>query len=227
MREDYRRKEWLYERYHVEGQTQAEMADACGVSPRTIREWMNRHDVETRDIEGEYHPLYGEERDETVKRQIAETLEDRDVSAETKQRMSEAHLGTELPDSVREKISEALSDRPKTPTTRKKMSESRLGADNPNWKGGDGDHYGPGWKPAKRAARERDEVCQNCGADEGDTELEVHHIIPVREFSQASNVDQCEAHDLSNLVLLCRGCHCEVHYGDLEFDTEIRHPAER
>lgn len=227
MPADYGREEWLRVHYHEKGQTQAEMADACGVSPRTIREWMDRHDVDTREIEGENHPLYGGERDEDVKRQIVETLRGRDVSAETKQRMSEAHHGSELPDSVREKIAVALSDRPKPPTTREKMSASRRGADNPNWKGGNSEHYGPGWNPAKRVARARDECCRNCGADEDEAYLEVHHVIPVREFANAPDADLRDAHDLSNLVLLCRGCRCEVHYGDLEFDTEIRHPAER
>lgn len=189
MPADYRREEWLHEHHHEKGQTQAEMADTCGVSPRTIRGWMGRHDVETRTLEGEDHPMYGEERDESVKQRISKTLEDRDVSAETKQRMSEAHLGAELPDSIREKISEALSDRPKPPTTREKMSESRQGADNPNWKDGNSEHYGPGWNPAKRAARSRDERCRNCGADEDEADPEVHHIIPVREFANAADVE--------------------------------------
>jgi transcriptional regulator with XRE-family HTH domain len=132
----YQREEWLHEQYHERGKTQKELADACDVSPRTIREWMNRHDIETRTLEGENHPLYGKERDEAVKERISETMEGRDPSEETRRRMSETQTGTELPDERKRKIAEALRDREKSEETRRRMSESRLGSDNPHWKGG-------------------------------------------------------------------------------------------
>jgi 5-methylcytosine-specific restriction endonuclease McrA len=223
----YRREEWLREQYHEQGRTQQEMADACDVSPRTVREWMNRHDIETRDIEGENHPLYGKERDEDVKERISETMEGRKLDEATRRRMSETQAGTELSDERKRKISEALRDREKSEETRQRMSDSRLGADNPHWKGGHSRNYGPGWSAARDAVRERDEVCQNCEADDSNAILEVHHIIPVREFQQSDQCPTEEAHDERNLVLLCQDCHIKVHHGTLSFTTEISHPADR
>ena len=123
----YRDADWLVARYHGDGWTQREMADACGVSPRTIRTWMDRHDIETRDVEGENHPLYGETRDESVRERISETMEGREVSEDTRERMSESHVGNEVTEAAREKISRALEGRKKSAETRAKMSKSRLG----------------------------------------------------------------------------------------------------
>ena len=223
----YRNADWLEARYHGDGWTQREMADACGVSPRTIRERMKRHDIETRDMEGENHPLCGESRDESVRERISETMEGREVSEETRERMSESHIGNKVPEAAREKISRALEGRKKSAETRTKMSKSRLGDSNPNWKGGHTNYYGPGWNPARKAVRNRDKVCQNCGADDEEANLEVHHIIRVQEFIDASGVGRSEAHSMDNLILLCRDCHVNVHYGELEFETEIQHPAGR
>jgi transposase-like protein len=107
----YRREGWLFEHYHEKGWTQQEMADACDVSPRTIRDWMKRHDIETRNLEGENHPLYGKERDEAVKEQISATMEGREFSETTRQKMAEAHQGQGIPTDIKEKISNALSGR--------------------------------------------------------------------------------------------------------------------
>ncbi len=226
MPPNYRDPEWLAARYHDDGWTQRRMADACDVSPATIRTWMKRHGIETREMSGEDHPLYGETRDEAVRERIAETMAGRDVSEETRERMSESHLGNQVPEAAKEKISRALEGRKKSAETRAKMSEARLGESNPNWQGGHTHHYGPGWAPARKTVRRRDEVCQNCGADDGEANLEVHHIIRVQEFIDASGTSRSEAHDTDNLVLLCRDCHMDVHHGDLEFETEIQHPAE-
>ena len=223
----YRDPEWLAARYRDDGWTQRKIADACDVSPRTIREWMDRHGIETRDIEGENHPLYGETRDESVRERIAETVEGRDFSEETRKRMSKSHVGNEVPESVRERISRALEGREKSAETRAKMSESRLGESNPNWQGGHTHHYGPGWNPARKAVNRRDEVCQNCGADDDEARLEVHHIIRVQEFIDAPGASRSEAHDMDNLILLCRDCHMNVHHGELKFETELQHPAEK
>ncbi|QLD87157.1 HNH endonuclease [Natronomonas halophila] len=223
----YRREAWLREQYHERGRTQQEMADACDVSPRTIREWMNRHGIETRDLEGEDHPLYGKERAEDVKERISETLAGREFDEETRAKMSDAHSGKDLSEEQKRRISAALRNHEKSETTRQRMSESRLGEDNPRWKGGHSRNYGPGWTAAREAVRNRDEVCRNCGADRSSSILEVHHIIPVREFQQSDEIPTEEAHDERNLVLLCRNCHVEAHHGTLSFTTEISHPADR
>ena len=44
----YHDAEWLFERYWVDGLTQTEIADECGVSQQTICRWMAKHDIERR-----------------------------------------------------------------------------------------------------------------------------------------------------------------------------------
>lgn len=224
MPEDYKREEWLHEHYHEKGQTQAEMADACGVSPRTIREWMDRHGVETRDVEGENHPLYGEERDEEVKQQISETLEGREFDEVTRRKISEANSGRSLEAETRRKISDSLHGISRSMKTRRKMSKSSAGEGNSNWRGGYSPRYGAGWTTARSRALSRDEECQHCGHDGSERRLEVHHVIPVREFRDAKTANVAEAHDLSNLVTLCRRCHPKADHGKLGFESGIEPP---
>lgn len=60
--------------------------------------------------------------------------------------------------------------------------------------------YGKGWIALSDSIRQRDlQRCRNCGIA-GD--LDVHHIIPFRKFSDAS-----EANDPDNLISLCPRCH--------------------
>lgn len=66
-------------------------------------------------------------------------------------------------------------------------------------------YYGKDWKTIRLKALNRDGfLCQICGSNKKDM-LVVHHIIPVKEFD---TLDQ--AHDLSNLVTVCRACHCKI-----------------
>lgn len=130
----YRNGWWLAVKYWDEGLTQAEIAAECDVTPRTIRTYMNEFGIQTRDIQGENHPLHGEQRDEEVREQISESLRGREVSEETRECMVKAREGTELPADVREKISRSLRGRSKSNATREKMSESTSGPRNPNWR---------------------------------------------------------------------------------------------
>ncbi|GGL53594.1 NUMOD3 domain-containing DNA-binding protein [Halocalculus aciditolerans] len=215
----YRDADWLTTQYHDAGRTQRALADACGVSPRTIRKWMQKHGIETRDVDGENHGLYGVERDDDVKAKISESMQGREVSEETRKKMSRAHEGKRIPPSVRERISERLRGREKSERTRERMSASTSGESNPNWKGGYSRRYGPGWSVARERVRDRDAVCRLCGHDGSDTRLEVHHIVPVRTFRNDRERDLGDAHDLSNLVLLCRTCHLGVEHGHIDISV--------
>lgn len=69
--------------------------------------------------------------------------------------------------------------------------------------------YGKGWKTLRRRILERDRYrCQDCGIKHGDHHekfgqgLEIHHIIPVKEFEREE-----EAHFSENLIALCSDCH--------------------
>ncbi|NUB91108.1 HNH endonuclease [Haloterrigena sp. SYSU A121-1] len=80
-----------------------------------------------------------------------------------------------------------------------------FGENNPNWRGGTTYYYGHNWIEMREVTLSRDDhSCVICGRSltELDSSLEVHHIIPVRIFSQASN-----ANHLENLVTVCRDHH--------------------
>jgi 5-methylcytosine-specific restriction endonuclease McrA len=224
MDRPYRDADWLRRRYHDDGATQREIAEECGVSSRTIRKWMKKYDIETREVRGENHGLYGKERRESVKRKISATLEGREFDAEWRGKIAEANRGRTLSEETCERISAALSGRTKSYETRRKMSESTAGEANPNWRGGYDGRYGPVWGPARDTVVERDEICQNCGEDGNERQLQVHHIIPVRAFRDSSDVSLADAHDLSNLVLLCTQCHGKADYGLLGLESAIEDP---
>ena len=217
----YRSGHWLEAKYWEEELTQREIADECGVSPRTIREYMDQFDIPTREMRGENHPMHGRERTDEEKRKISSSLEGRSFSEETRQRMSEAQRGQELSKDVREKIAESLEGLTRSKETRRKMSESTAGEQNPNWRGGYSRRYGPGWSVARQSIRKRDKVCQNCGHDGSDHRLEVHHIIPIRVFRSAEHLKIEDAHGEQNLVLLCKRCHGQAEHGKIEFDAPI------
>ena len=82
-------------------------------------------------------------------------------------------------------------------------SVHRSGEDNPNWRGGlSFEPYPVAFNGSlKTKVRTRDVTCQLCGitADETREALHVHHI----DYTK----DNCH---ISNLVALCRVCHCTV-----------------
>jgi len=90
-------------------------------------------------------------------------------------------------------------------------SENLTGENHPNWRGGHQKYYGPTWYSQRRKAIDRDnDQCQDCGLtrdehyDEYGSDLEVHHITPIRAFT-----DTEEANQLSNLITLCKSCHLQ------------------
>ncbi len=79
---------------------------------------------------------------------------------------------------------------------------------NPAWRGGHAKYYGGNWKRQAREARRRDgHACCFCGLPEIGQALDVHHIVPFRQFTIARHR---EANVLSNLVALCPPCHKHV-----------------
>ena len=95
------------------------------------------------------------------------------------------------------------------------------GEENVRWAGGGVKYYGPDWRTQRRRARQRDEhECQECGIhrDSLGRELDVHHIMPFREFGYVpgENKNHVEANRLDNLVSLCPSCHKRIER-ELEF----------
>lgn len=64
--------------------------------------------------------------------------------------------------------------------------------------------YGKSWRRARAQAMDRDQHrCQDCGSE---SLLVVHHIEPYKSFENGQ-----DAHELDNLVTLCRACHLARH----------------
>lgn len=230
MGQPYRDQEWLERKYVQEGLTQLEIADQCDVSPRTIRTYMNHFGIETRELVGENHPLYGKKRSAETKEKISRTLEGRSFSKETLNRLSEAHKGNRVPEEARRKISESLTGITRSEETRLAMSRSTSGKANPQWKHGlfhKSWYGGSNWGQSRKKVRQRDQVCQNCGSDRSESLLDVHHIVPLWCFELDETLSVDDAHHLGNLILLCRSCHIQAEDGDLlvtpNFDEIPRH----
>jgi len=74
------------------------------------------------------------------------------------------------------------------------------------WLGSEGDRAG--FEDQRHRALERDDwTCQKCGGDLMKSQAQVHHIKPVRKYSNPE-----EANRLDNLKSLCPECHEEITY---------------
>lgn len=74
-------------------------------------------------------------------------------------------------------------------------------------------YYGDNWDKITSKIRERDGICKGCKISNEKCvkkygcQLHVHHIKPLRTFSNIS-----KANDLENLIALCPKCHREREY---------------
>lgn len=94
------------------------------------------------------------------------------------------------------------------------------GSKNPSWNGGNPNGYGNGWKNIRSKVLDRDNYqCARCNNREDNVSycLEVHHIIPCRNFE-----DIDKANKMCNLVTLCRSCHRKIEEWPVLIDTNNR-----
>jgi len=92
------------------------------------------------------------------------------------------------------------------------------GPENPKWRGGKIEqYYGSDWDSQRLRALQRDQFrCQMPGCEitreshceQFGMDLNVHHIIPARNFLQAEEPDYQAMNKLANLVTLCVRHHC-------------------
>lgn len=89
------------------------------------------------------------------------------------------------------------------------QSENRTGENSYTWRGGYTAYYGPNWYIQRLKARKRDNyTCRSCGITEEELgrQLDVHHIVPFREFGLER---YAEANEVLNLICYCTSCHGE------------------
>lgn len=75
--------------------------------------------------------------------------------------------------------------------------------------------YGNNWDEISAKVRERDSECKRCNISNSSCvskygcQLHVHHITPLREFSNAE-----AANNMDNLISLCPTCHMKIENND-------------
>jgi 5-methylcytosine-specific restriction endonuclease McrA len=179
--------EWYRRAYVDRGLTTTDIADKCGCSPETAREWKRKHGIESI---GEYKSR-GTGKDNATWVDNTETTEC-------------AYCGESI--EIRKRRIELAENNFCNPGCHSTyVSENRVGENHPLYKGGP-KYYGVEWRQEIRPkVRERDgHTCQFCGITESEMprELDVHHLIPVDDFETTA-----DAHELHNLVCACRSCH--------------------
>jgi hypothetical protein len=186
-------RDWLYQKYIVEGLDCTQIAALVQRNSKRVWEWLRDYDIPTRGrgtTGNGKHTKGGK----------------RNIAPEVRKKLS---------DQARARVLAMVSNGGK-PFQRKDGTYSmkgRTGAAHPTWRGGATPErakvYGsPEWKAAVKAVWARDNAtCQRCGKHHNTAAhrgtFDIHHIV---SFAVAEL--RCEA---SNLVLLCEPCHLWVH----------------
>lgn len=93
---------------------------------------------------------------------------------------------------------------------------------------GTSEYRGPNWNEQRRKARKRDGyICQGCGIHQKEYGrcLDVHHVIPFRDFGVERYL---EANCLENLVSLCKPCHVRTERGGIPLhELKLQLPYQR
>jgi len=197
---EYRDEEWLREKYIEEQMSMSDIAQECGVYHDTIRRWLIKNDISTREARPRPENLVTDKR-----LTDPEWLREKYV----KERMTAKEIAVCL----------NCSTRPVYYWLNKHSIETRstgdwgppTGEEHPRWNGGPA-RYGSGWtRSKKRSVRERDNrTCQDprCSVtqaehlDERGEKLHVHHLRKARDVDDAE-----ERNAKENLITLCRNCH--------------------
>lgn len=200
--ERYRSEEWLRAQYVEENRSVIEMADAAGVTPTTICNWMDAAGVETRGPHQREHIVNA---DATEKLTDGEWLREKYHDEE----LSTPEIAERV-DCTAAAVGNWLQ---KHGIEARNAKEAALrGDDHPDWDGGHTLEYGSEWRERREEAIKRDgEKCRRCGVtrevarETSGRDLHVHHIKKLKEFGIPA-----EGHRLGNLLTVCQGCHAAL-----------------
>lgn len=184
-------KEWLYQKYIVEGLDCTQIAKLVERNPKRVWEWLRDYEIPTRPrgANSKVHFKKGETKRKGVKH-----------TPETKEKLRQARLADGHVPYLKDGVHHLKGKR---------------GADTPNWKGGITPerakvYDSKEWKQATKTVWLRDNAtCQRCGLTHNGNRhisFDVHHIV-----SFAVVELRCEP---DNLILLCEPCHYWVHSND-------------
>jgi transposase-like protein len=160
----YRNENWLREQYLEERLSMSDIAERCGVVKSTIRDWMDKFDIERRDS------------GETLHLNSTEEVTCVNCGSDFRKEQSQINRGM---------------DKHFCDNTCKSeyMVETQSGESNNNWKGV-GDHswrQSSQWRQTRSDVISRDDgICQSCGCSEN---LHVHHITPVHAGGKRYDIE--------------------------------------
>lgn len=183
-------KEWLVQKYIVEGLDTTQIGNMVSRDPKSVWNWLVGYGIPTR------------ERGYASSKTWMKTG---DVS------LFKGHSHSEENKAKFREIAIADGRRPFDPKIGPPYKGKR-GAEIPSWKGGvtperQAFYSSVEWKEAVKAVWKRDSAtCQKCGRYKGDdrsVSFDIHHIVSFACVELRSEV--------SNLVLLCETCHYWVH----------------
>lgn len=124
----YKNKAWLKEHYIAKKYSSIKIAEICGCSGVTIRNWLRRHNIKIRSkseaVSGELHPFWNKKRPDMSKRFSGKgnPRYRKSVSKETREKLSKSNTGKKHSKTTKEKIRQKLVGRPKTEAHKKKLS---------------------------------------------------------------------------------------------------------
>lgn len=227
-------EEELRELYHEEDLYATEIAERVGIDHSCVIRWLQRYDIDLKDISGETHPDWSGG-DVDVECAVCGTALTRDRGAYNSserffcgedcrgQWVSENLSGEDSPQYDRIELTCVVcgDDFETWPfksgrdyCSRDCASEGMVGENNPNYKGSHGDYCGANWQEQREKRLARDGYCcVVCGVKDSEHSetygegLHVHHVQPRREFWEGGEFDYESANELSNLVTLCVSCH--------------------
>lgn len=185
-------RDWLYEKYIVEGLDCTAISKIVGRNSKRVWEWLRDYGIPTkpRGADARCHFKAGE----------PSRFKGHTHSEETRERLSD--------------IAKADGRVPFDPAIGPPLKGKR-GAEVPTWKGGvtpdrQAFYSSPEWKAVVPLVWARDNAtCQRCGLHNSKGErfkFDIHHIISFECKDQRA--------ELSNLVLLCEKCHYWAHSKD-------------
>lgn len=182
-------KEWLYQKYIVEGLDCVQIGKMVNRDTKTIWYWLKKFDIPTRPRGTNWQ-----------------------ANGLNKGRSKGWHHTKE----AKEKVGKASRERGAVPYRSSKNGKhwlkDRPAKDNPNWKGGitpERQEFSNSdeWKEATNTIWKRDNAtCQRCNKKYNNKKhkpFHVHHIVSFKVKELRT--------ELSNLILLCRPCHYWIH----------------
>jgi hypothetical protein len=182
-------KEWLHQKYIIEGLSMVDIGRMVDRDPKTILHWMRKYEIPTRP-RGTLDNFKGKRR-------------------------TEFHQTEQ----VKERLRNFAKETGKVPYLRNghHFNKGKRGAVVANWKGGITPERqafcrSNEWKEAVKEVWKRDNgICQRCGLDHRtiDRKSPTYRKFPIHHIISFAVVELRA--DPSNLVLLCHDCHMFVH----------------